>query len=205
MKRIALIVLLMLLAKPLFGQSVTLSVEPSGAYFATYRSASGSAQSSRDVVVTSDSPACQVVPRPGARGRYGTVMAGSVTPGTRLRCSITATARVGGASYRSVSTRIEVHEITAWALRILPRVVAVVLCPGDAHIAASDTVRTIQFTASAALADGSMTREGITYGTDLGTIDSTGLWRAPPAAADTARGNVWAEAGGVRSQRGSCR
>ena len=202
MKRIALIVLLMLLAKPLFGQSVTLSVEPSGAYFATYRSASGSAVSNRDVIVASDSPACTVSPRANARGRYGTILLGEVSSTANRRCTITATARVGGVSYRSPATWIEVQQVTAWALRILPRVIAVVLCPDHARVVPGDTVR---FSASVALADGTMTREGVTYGSDIGTIDATGLWRAPATVTDSMTGVIWAEAGGVRSQRGSCR
>ena len=184
------------------GQSVTLSIEPDGSYFATYRSASGSAQSRRDVNVTSDSRGCLVTPRPDSRGRYGAVRIGDVSVGTIQRCQITATAEVSGQTYRSVPVRVEVHQVTAWALRIVPPVVAVRICPAATTVHPNDTVR---FVGTAVLADGSTSTEGITYGAASGLITPDGLWRAPAVTpGDTVQVYVWAEAGGVRSRRNSC-
>lgn len=99
------------------GQSVTMQVQPDTAFriFATYRTASGSVSSSRDVSVVSRSGVCTVAPVPGTtRGRY--VFVRALDEGN---CWIVASATVSGRTYRD-SLHVASFQQTRFVVRLAP-------------------------------------------------------------------------------------
>lgn len=117
MNRLVLAVACCLFAFPLWGQSVTMTVQPDTAFrvFATYRSASGSASSSVNVAVVSRFPSCAIVPVPGTtRGRY--VFVQGTAAGT---CWIVASATVSGRTYFD-SLYVASSQQTRFAVAVAP-------------------------------------------------------------------------------------
>jgi len=105
---LVVLVLLALVATTTRAQSVTMTPQADSAYrlFVTYRTANGSAVSSREVRVTATAP-CRVAPVPGTtRGRYVYVLASG--PGF---CTVRGEATVGGVTYAAERAVVAVARI----------------------------------------------------------------------------------------------